>query len=333
MSFSFGFADLDDEAAEVPPFTNPLDEYTVPEGCGPVEHSLESVLATLAGVRLLFERVRTAGGHEVCRRELFDIKHQLMAEDGEGLEREILLGDTNEDLRTNVYEGGLKSWECAYDTIDWLAARAEIRGRVVDLGCGTALPLAFLLGRLLASPNPHPVQLVLSDFNHLVLRLVSVPNLLIAWAATVPLQDLARLQTTEHEEMFRLLELLLTPAVLDAFVQGLAAANVSLSLVLGSWGREFVSLVRPGSVNLLVLSETIYSPPVLPVVAESVVELLAPQGTAAVAAKDLYFGVGGNVAEFVRYLHDRVQLGVPLGINTIKMNTSLQRSVVEVVKQ
>ncbi len=48
----------------------------------------------------------------IPRRELFDIRLQLMAEDEP--EAENLTFDKS-DLRTNVYEGGFKSWECSFD--------------------------------------------------------------------------------------------------------------------------------------------------------------------------------------------------------------------------
>ncbi len=51
---------------------------------------------------------------------------QLMAEDGEQTEAmqslstqtSSLLG--NADVETNIYEGGLKSWECSIDLVQWL---------------------------------------------------------------------------------------------------------------------------------------------------------------------------------------------------------------------
>jgi hypothetical protein len=50
----------------------------------------------------------------IPRRELFDIRLQLMAEDEP--EAENLISNLNKsDLRTNVYEGGFKSWECSFD--------------------------------------------------------------------------------------------------------------------------------------------------------------------------------------------------------------------------
>ena len=48
------------------------------------------------------------------RRELFDIRMQLMAED-ENVSADSLIGLDNADIKTNVYEGGYKSWECSLD--------------------------------------------------------------------------------------------------------------------------------------------------------------------------------------------------------------------------
>ena len=58
--------------------------------------------------------------YPIPRRELFDVRLQLMAEDerpgtaNQTTEHALTdLGD--EDIRTNVYEGGMKSWECSVD--------------------------------------------------------------------------------------------------------------------------------------------------------------------------------------------------------------------------
>lgn len=50
----------------------------------------------------------------VPRRELFDVRMQLMAEDEPEAENLITNLDKS-DLRTNVYEGGFKTWECSLD--------------------------------------------------------------------------------------------------------------------------------------------------------------------------------------------------------------------------
>jgi protein-histidine N-methyltransferase len=57
------------------------------------------------------------------RRELFDAKMQLMAEDDGGEDSSIFSGLDDSDIRTNVYEGGFKSWECSYDLAKLLLDR------------------------------------------------------------------------------------------------------------------------------------------------------------------------------------------------------------------
>lgn len=52
----------------------------------------------------------------IARREIFDIRTQLMAEDNEGHDNEELISGLEEgDLKPNFYEGGFKTWECALD--------------------------------------------------------------------------------------------------------------------------------------------------------------------------------------------------------------------------
>ena len=46
------------------------------------------------------------------------------------------------DLVSGVYEGGLKIWECSLDLVDYIAVNKHlVQGkRVLELGCGQALP-------------------------------------------------------------------------------------------------------------------------------------------------------------------------------------------------
>lgn len=61
----------------------------------------------------------------VPRREFFDIRTQLMAEDAsfKGLSVMDLATD---DIMPHVYEGGFKTWECSVDLARYLAGRADI---------------------------------------------------------------------------------------------------------------------------------------------------------------------------------------------------------------
>lgn len=61
------------------------------------------------------------------RREVFDIRAQLMAEDGidSNENAELISGLEEGDIQTNVYEGGFKTWECAIDLAKLLATHEE----------------------------------------------------------------------------------------------------------------------------------------------------------------------------------------------------------------
>lgn len=54
---------------------------------------------------------------------------QLMAEDT----GEFTAAFTEEDIRTNLYEGGLKSWECSIDLVKELASSGISVSRVIEV--------------------------------------------------------------------------------------------------------------------------------------------------------------------------------------------------------
>ena len=72
-----------------------------------------------------------AGGPTLVRRDLFDARFQLLAQ---GRDEQAALVDAPADLVPGVYEGGLKTWECALDLAtyldrDVLGAQAGLRVR------------------------------------------------------------------------------------------------------------------------------------------------------------------------------------------------------------
>jgi protein-histidine N-methyltransferase len=104
----------------------------------------------------------------------------------------------------------------------------------------------------------------------------------------------------------------LTPTLRSAFAASLASRGITLRFFAGGWRSFASSLVGPYA--LVLSSETIYEVGALP----ALVPLLRPtledavagldisgggsggRGTCLVAAKVLYFGVGGGVPDFVR---------------------------------
>lgn len=59
------------------------------------------------------------------RRELFDIRAQIMAENM-SFERSSVAGLSADDIMPRIYEGGFKTWECAIDLARYLAGRADV---------------------------------------------------------------------------------------------------------------------------------------------------------------------------------------------------------------
>ena len=179
---------------------------------------------------------------------------------------------------------------------------------------------------------------ILSDFNYDVLRLVTVPNLIIHWASTLEpskLNELCVSQPTGDLEMDAPIlnndEVLITEPLINEFTNQLSEYNVKLLFVSGSWGRQFNSLLNGTPIDLIISSETIYSPDSLPIVAESLIEILTqsdvPKSSCLIASKNFYFGVGGSVTEFVNYLKNKKLEKISLGVNEIH-DSQLKRSLI-----
>jgi hypothetical protein len=76
--------------------------------------------------------VNLDGGDEVRipRRELWDVRVQLMAEEDE----EEQLGNLGkDDVRTGIYEGGFKSWESSVDLVRVLEGRRPVSGGFLEV--------------------------------------------------------------------------------------------------------------------------------------------------------------------------------------------------------
>lgn len=218
------------------------------------------------------------------------------------------------DVQTNIYEGGYKTWECSIDLVRFLLDRGPRKDlddlvrvhHVIEMGCGTALPSLLLFQYALQ--NQLGMYFTLTDYNSDVLRLVSLPNMVLTWASTLDGEKSKEIfgeagnPVTSDEEDHG--DLYLTPTVLEAFKAQLKATGLTLTLLSGSWLPidSLLSLIpsTPELNTLILASETIYSPASLVAFTEAMVALLTrvKSGKALVAAKRVYFGVGGSVDEF-----------------------------------
>lgn len=168
-----------------------------------------------------------------------------------------------------------------------------------QLGCGTALPSLAIFQWLLAKAPSEMKSLdfALADYNPTVLQLVTLPNLLLSWA-----------QVTRKESWEKEGELEIDAEVIQEFLNALKAHSITLSFFSGQWSSKFVELVcqnmppsQPSKLTIIG-AETIYSPAALASFADTLMSLLKHLGctesTALIAAKKVYFGVGGSMEDF-----------------------------------
>lgn len=254
-----------------------------------------------------------------------------MAEDTDG-EHAPLLADLDKgDLRPNVYEGGFKTWECAIDLAKVVLEEADelwgdgtSKTHVIEvsifssksreipclstprqLGAGTAIPTLALYQSWLRRPRnvQGSVRFTLCDYNEIVLRLVSLPNVLLAANTCIWPPEMGE----EDEEG----ELDVSEELRHSFPTDMRHRGLEIDFVSGAWSKGFVHLVdgqakegRPGR-TLILASETIYSPVSLVPFTLTLIGLLqrrsqnGGEAKALVAAKRVYFGVGGGVDEFI----------------------------------
>ncbi|KAK4239688.1 hypothetical protein C8A03DRAFT_42690 [Achaetomium macrosporum] len=332
MAFSFSFAGDDIEEDHQAPTPPPQVVSKSTAGAFPVQgkpllppthHDLEDILSKLPSkIAFSLLDVELGDGRTISlpRRELWDVRVQLMAEENTDNPSESEAGLGEHDVKTGIYEGGFKSWESSVDLVKVLAAEkvSDLLVHdpciVIELGCGTALPSLALFHWALAERKPEhkeALALILADYNPTVLYLVTLPNLILAWALQQRDQNLALDEAFTPDG-----ELELTPEVLEAFRLSLSLNCITLSFLSGAWSTDFVDILYrsgiptslPETTRALVLgSETIYSPFALESFSSILLSVLQrerqerPSGNARalVAAKRLYFGVGGSLDDFV----------------------------------
>jgi protein-histidine N-methyltransferase len=98
-------------------------------------------------------------------------------------------------------------------------------------------------------------------------------------------------------------DLEVTPELLQAFQDDLVKRDITLNLISGPWNPETLPSMIPTHPNMSVLilaAETIYSPASLDSFTTTLLQILRKvrMAKALVAAKRVYFGVGGSVDDF-----------------------------------
>ncbi|GMM48503.1 protein-histidine N-methyltransferase [Pichia kluyveri] len=324
MSFKFDFDQEDQEIVQV---DNPLNSYN--EIIKPKIHLFDEILKSLINIRISYENV-VLGGISMRRRTIYDVRGQIMSEDdmsdnGNNSTNFLLSED---DLIKGIYEGGLKSWECASDLIEYLESfNIDNNNAIIEMGCGNAMPSIRIIERLINNQlNNNGLKIILSDYNYDVLRLVTIPNMILMLMKKIDNETFIKLQ---EDEVIRDEEIVITESLIKWVKEYLYNNKISIDLISGGWGNEYVEIIENSTIeykNRLVLcSEGIYSNDTLPIVAGIVSKLTNGQTDTFIAAKDVYFGVGGSIAVFETWLQN---LQVEYSVKKVGGNGSLSRSIV-----
>jgi hypothetical protein len=172
------------------------------------------------------------------------------------------------DLMPNVYEGGMKVWECSMDLLHFLAKEQLKYSTVLEIGCGHALPACYLL-RVALQQKQEPFHLYLTDFNDFVIQQATIPNVILNAASTME-------QPNNPS------------AIVTAVLNHVQFGH-------GDW----LSLQLPSQVDLVLAAETLYSEQAAEETALLLSRHLNDTGSALVATKRFYFGVGGGTDAFL----------------------------------
>ncbi|KAM7054090.1 histidine protein methyltransferase 1 homolog isoform 1-T3 [Molossus nigricans] len=193
---------------------------------------------------------------------------------------------SHSDLITGVYEGGLKIWECTFDLLAYFEkAQVNFAGKkVLDLGCGSGLlGIRALKGRA--------KEVHFQDYNGMVIDEVTLPNVV----ANSALED----EENDGNE----------PDVKRRRKSEVAQELGKCRFFSGEWS-EFCKLVLTSEkllekYDLILTSETIYNPDSYGPLHQTLLHLLDENGRVLLASKAHYFGVGGGIHLFQKFVEER----------------------------
>ncbi|XP_056089132.1 histidine protein methyltransferase 1 homolog [Rhinichthys klamathensis goyatoka] len=189
----------------------------------------------------------------------------------------------NSDLITGVYEGGLKIWECTYDLLEYIDDEGETftGKRVLDLGCG-----AGLLGILALKRGA--IKVDFQDYNSTVIEQLTVPNVFLNC------EDDDETEEQNSSPLSKRKALNTSHKLLD-----------HCGFFSGDW-NSFLTLMRNKTsspkYDIIFTSETIYNTDYYSSLHSVFCGLLAEDGIVYLATKSHYFGVGGGLHLFEKFV-------------------------------
>lgn len=306
MSFSFGFqgeeySDEEAEGAEAS-LTESTRALQIDSNNVPLEqskkHSLEFLINSFP-LTIAYSTLSLNESLSLPRRELWDIKHQIMSGSEEvGEEKnqeEVMRFMGSDDVIKGVYEGGFKTWECSIDLAAKVVKAKELLEGValtiVELGCGTSIPMLALFLAILQRNSRQRYRLIVQDYNLSVLQLSSIPNLFLVWSYHT--QQEMDPSGWENDG-----ELDASPDKVKLFLDDLERRQITIEGISGAWGGDLSDTIGHNQADLILASETIYESRNLTSFVDVIQSCL--KGRALIAAKSVYFGVGGGIEEFTK---------------------------------
>ncbi|NWI70300.1 MET18 methyltransferase, partial [Todus mexicanus] len=201
---------------------------------------------------------------------------------------------SHSDLIPGVYEGGLKIWECTFDLMKYLA-EAEVKftnKAVLDLGCG-----AGLLGIVALRGEAEKVHF--QDYNSTVIDQITLPNVV----ANCTNNEGGRTGSGDNRKTSK------PPVKRPKTAECLPDVLTKCRFFSGEWSQVsqlLLSSHKPLSkYDIIVTSETIYNPDYYGALHDTLAQLLDKTGCVYLASKVHYFGVGGGIYLFEKFIEER----------------------------
>lgn len=171
-----------------------------------------------------------------------------------------------------------------------------------------------------------------ADYNAEVLRLVTLPNVLLTWAASTENSGFIHANSDDTANQ----DLEIAPELIERFQSDLKAKDVTLNFVSGPWSPELANLIpmsAPDRGLVILAAETIYSPASTVAFVELLETLLrrVKMAKAMIGAKRIYFGVGGSVDGLKEACRDKGAVAYEIESHGVPgMDGGVGRALVEV---
>ncbi|NXB98592.1 MET18 methyltransferase, partial [Orthonyx spaldingii] len=200
---------------------------------------------------------------------------------------------SHSDLIPGVYEGGLKIWECTFDLMDYFSeAEIEFTNKtVLDLGCG-----AGLLGIVALRGKAERVHF--QDYNSTVIDEITLPNVVANC-----INESRRMGSGKDRKTSK------PPSKRPRRAEGSPDVLSKCRFFSGEWSQVsqlLLSSNKPFSkYDIILTSETIYNPDYYSALHDTLAQLLDKNGCVYLASKVHYFGVGGGIYLFEKFIEEK----------------------------